>query len=101
VLNVVTAGKAIPVKFSLSGNKGLNIFAAGSPSSVTISCDGTAPQDDIEETVNAGGSSLSYTALTDQYNYVWKTENSWKNTCRQLIVRLNDGTEHRANFKFK
>jgi hypothetical protein len=101
VLNVVSAGKAIPVKFSLSGNKGLNIFAAGSPSSVTISCDGTAPQDDIEETVNAGGSSLSYTALTDQYNYVWKTENSWKNTCRQLIVRLNDGTEHRANFKFK
>src|SRR6185369_8070766 len=28
VLNVVNAGKAIPVKFSLSGNKGLNIFAA-------------------------------------------------------------------------
>ena len=101
VLNVVTAGKAIPVKFSLSGDKGLNIFAANSPSSVTISCDSSAPQDDIEETVNAGGSSLSYTALTDQYNYVWKTQTSWKNTCRQLVVKLNDGTEHRANFKFK
>lgn len=101
VLNVVTAGKAIPVKFSLSGNKGLNIFAAGSPSTTSISCDSSAPQDDIEETVNAGGSSLSYTASSDQYNYVWKTENSWKNTCRQLVVRLNDGTEHRANFKFK
>lgn len=100
-LNVVNAGKAIPVKFTLSGNKGLNIFAANSPFSVTISCDGSAPQSDIEETVNAGGSSLNYTASTDQYNYVWKTENSWKNTCRQLILRLNDGTEHRANFKFK
>ena len=101
VLNVVTAGKAIPVKFSLSGNKGLNIFAAGSPTSLSISCDSSAPQDDIEETVNAGGSSLSYTASSDQYNYVWKTDNAWKNTCRQLVVRLNDGTEHRANFKFK
>lgn len=101
VLNVVNAGKAIPVKFSLSGNKGLNIFAANSPSSVSISCDGSAPQSDIEETVNAGGSSLSYSASSDQYNYVWKTENQWKNTCRQLTLRLNDGTEHKANFKFK
>ena len=101
VLNVVNAGKAIPVKFSLSGNKGLNIFAANSPSSVSINCDGSAPQSDIEETVNAGGSSLSYSASSDQYNYVWKTENQWKNTCRQLTLRLNDGTEHKANFKFK
>ena len=100
-LNVVNAGKAIPVKFSLSGNKGLNIFAANSPYTISINCDGSLPQSDIEETVNAGGSSLSYNASTDQYNYVWKTENQWKNTCRQLVVTLNDGSEHRANFKFK
>lgn len=101
VFNVVNAGRAIPVKFSLSGNKGLDIFAAGSPSTISINCDGSAPQNDIEETLNAGGSSLSYDATTDQYIYVWKTQNSWKNTCRQLIVTLNDGTDHRANFKFK
>ncbi len=100
-LNVVNAGKGAPVKFSLSGNKGLNIFAANSPYSISISCDGSLPQNDLDETVNAGGSSLSYTASSDQYNYVWKTENQWKNTCRQLVVVLNDGSEHRANFKFK
>ena len=100
-LNVVNAGKAIPVKFSLSGNKGLNIFAASSPYSVAINCDGSLPQDDIEETVNASSSSLAYSSTSDQYNYVWKTENSWVGTCRQLIVTLNDGSEHRANFKFK
>jgi hypothetical protein len=44
---------------------------------------------------------LNYSTTTDQYNYVWKTENSWKNTCRQLTLKLNDGTEHKANFKFK
>ena len=34
-LNSVKAGSAIPVKFSLGGDKGLNIFAAGYPKSVS------------------------------------------------------------------
>jgi hypothetical protein len=98
--NVVNAGKGIPVKFSLSGNKGLSIFAANYPISVVINCDGTG-EDEIEQTVNAGQSSLSYDSSTDQYNYVWKTQNSWAGTCRQLIVKLNDGSEYRANFRFR
>jgi len=36
VVNVVNAGRAIPVKFSLGGNKGLNIFAPGYPVSQQI-----------------------------------------------------------------
>ena len=99
--NEMKAGQAVPVKFSLSGNKGLNIFASGSPNSVQISCDNGAAILPVEETVNAGSSSLSYDANTDRYNYVWKTENSWKNSCRQLNVVLNDGTTHSAKFKFK
>ena len=99
-LNVMNAGKAIPVKFSLSGNKGLSIFAAGYPQVVVINCDGSN-EAEVEQTVNAGQSSLSYDSSTDQYNYVWKTQNSWAGTCRQLIVKLNDGTEHRANFRFR
>ncbi|HKP47729.1 MAG TPA: PxKF domain-containing protein [Pyrinomonadaceae bacterium] len=101
VFNSMKAGQAAPVKFSLSGNKGLNIFAVGSPSSVQISCQSGAPVSTVEETVNAGGSSLSYSATSDQYNYVWKTDSSWKNTCRQLTVTLNDGSQHQANFTFK
>lgn len=100
-LNVVQAGRAIPVKFSLSGYKGLGIFAAGSPESGPIVCNSSDPAVDLTETVNAGGSSLSYNPTTDQYNYVWKTEGSWAGTCRQLVVTLNDGSTHRANFKFK
>jgi uncharacterized repeat protein (TIGR01451 family) len=100
-LNVVNAGRAIPVKFSLSGSKGLNIFAAGYPASGPITCNSSDPAVDLTETVTAGNSSLSYDAGGEQYNYVWKTESSWAGTCRQLIVKLNDGTEHRANFKFK
>ena len=100
-LNVVQAGRGIPVKFSLSGNKGLGIFAAGSPSSGPIACNSSDPAADLVGTVTAGGSSLSYDPTTDQYIYVWKTDGSWAGTCRQLVVQLNDGSIHRANFKFK
>src|SRR6185369_2217266 len=100
-LNIVQAGRAVPVKFSLSGNKGLGIFAAGSPSSGPIPCNSSDPATDLVGTVTAGGSSLSYDPTTDQYIYVWKTEAAWAGTCRQLVVQLNDGSIHRANFKFK
>src|SRR6266511_4321181 len=100
-VNVVNAGRAIPVKFSLSGDKGLNIFAAGFPASQQIMCNDGAPASEIEQTVTAGGSSLSYDAESDTYTYVWKTEESWAGTCRQLIVRLNDGSERVTFFKFK
>ncbi|HEY6047020.1 MAG TPA: PxKF domain-containing protein, partial [Pyrinomonadaceae bacterium] len=100
-LNTVQAGRAIPVKFSLSGNKGLGIFAVGSPSSGPIVCNSSDPATLLEETVTAGGSSLRYDPSSDQYIYVWKTEQGWAGTCRQLVVHLNDGSTHRANFKFK
>ncbi|HET9221858.1 MAG TPA: ExeM/NucH family extracellular endonuclease, partial [Roseiflexaceae bacterium] len=99
-VNSVKAGQAIPVKFSLSGNQGLNIFLGGYPLSQQIACSSGAPVDDIEQTDSAGASGLSYDPGSDQYHYVWKTEKSWAGTCRHLIVKLNDGTSYRANFKF-
>lgn len=98
-LNSVNAGRAIPVKFSLSGNKGLNIFAPNNPYTVSLNCNTNDPGVDVVETLTAGGSSLSFGG--DQYNYVWKTESSWAGTCRQLVITLNDGSVHVANFKFK
>jgi FG-GAP repeat protein len=100
-VNVVNAGRAIPVKFSLSGDQGLDIFAEGFPVSQQIACGDGAPESEIEQTVTAGGSSLSYDVESDTYTYVWKTEDSWAGTCRQLILRLNDGSERVAYFKFK
>jgi hypothetical protein len=99
--NAVKAGQAIPVKFSLSGDQGLDVLASGYPQSQQVTCDASAPQDGIDETLTAGNSSLSYDASTDTYTYVWKTNKAWANTCRQLVVKLNDGTIHRANFTFK
>jgi hypothetical protein len=99
ILNKAKAGSAIPVKFSLSGFQGLNIFLAGYPVSTVTTC-GSTTTDTIETTVTAGSSSLSYDATSDQYNYVWKTDKSWAGTCRTLTVKLIDGTIHQANFNF-
>jgi hypothetical protein len=101
VFNVAKAGSAIPVKFSLTGNQGLNIFFDSTyPKSQMIACDASAPADGIESTVTAGSSSLTYDATSDQYSYVWKTDSGWAGTCRALILKMKDGTMHRADFKF-
>lgn len=100
-VNTVKAGSAIPIKFSLSGYKGLNIFAIDSPASGVVTCNSSDPAVDLTEIDTPGNSGLTYNAGSDQYHYNWKTLKAWENTCRQLVVKLNDGTEHRANFKFK
>jgi len=100
MVNTVKAGSAIPVKFSLSGNQGLNIFKSGSPASASYTCSGTAPTDAIEQTVTASNSSLSYDSTTDQYTYVWKTDKAWAGSCRALVVKPADNTMRTANFQF-
>jgi parallel beta-helix repeat protein len=99
-VNSVNAGQSIPVKFSLTGYQGMNIFATGFPASQAIACSNGTP-DLIEETATAGASGLSYDATTDRYTYVWKTEKAWKGTCRKLVVKFTDGTMKEALFQFK
>lgn len=100
-LNVAKAGSGIPVKFSLGGNQGLDVFQAGYPRVTTMSCSTSAPEDVIETTVTAGGSSLQYDATTNQYTYVWKTSSSWAGTCQRFDLGLNDGSTHTFLVEFK
>ena len=87
------------MKFSLNGDQGLEIFDLNYPKSEPIACEAIGSVDAIEQTTSANSSGLTYDATTDQYIYVWRTNKDWRG-CRQLVVKLNDGTEHRANFKF-
>ena len=98
-LNKANGGQNIPLKFSLSGNKGLAIFATDFPASQEIGCADNVPVNELEETNSPGGSTLTYSP--DTYHYNWKTEKSWAGTCRVLVVKLNDGSSHTAYFKFK
>lgn len=53
-----------------------------------------------KQTETAGESSLSYDLTTGQYTYVWKTDKAWSGQSRKLVLRLDDGSEHEANFAF-
>jgi PKD domain len=98
VINSVKAGQSVPVKFSLGGDQGLNIFASGYPTFEFMACVGGVV--DTVETTTTGNSSLSYDPATDQYTYVWKTDKNWANKCGTLQVKFNDGTTQTALFKF-
>jgi hypothetical protein len=99
-LNQMNAGRAVPLKFSLGGNQGLSIFAPDYPKSQTIQCSAQSPVDGVEQTVTAGSSSLSYDPVTGIYTYTWKTDRSWANSCRQIILKFIDGQIYTANFRF-
>jgi hypothetical protein len=99
-VNTSTAGSSIPLKFSLSGYKGMNVLASGYPASSPVPCDQSEPGPIVEETQTAGNKLLSYDVATDQYSYIWKTSTAWKRSCRILILKLADGTEHYARFSF-
>ena len=102
VVNVVKAGSAIPVQFSLGGDLGLSIFAFNAPYSVNAPYGfGVMTFDNVELTVSASKNGLSYDPATGRYTYVWKTDKAWAGTYRQLRVVLKDGSEYTANFRIR
>jgi hypothetical protein len=102
VWNRAKAGQAIPVKFSLAGDQGLDLFTPGFPKAVQAACPGAGtPIDPIETyAIAAGGSALSYDALSDEYSYVWKTERSWGGKCFRFELGLHDGSNHTFETQF-
>lgn len=99
-VNTVKAGAAVPVKFSLGGDFGLNVLASGSPRSAGITCDPSAAVDPVEQTVTASVSGLQYDPVSGTYTYVWKTDRSWGGSCRQFTLTLQDGSVATARFRF-
>ena len=88
----------MPVKFSVSGAGGTlsDVLAAGYPQAAPVSC--TAPEavTSGEPTSGVGNPSAE---VGDDFHYDWKTDRSWHG-CRALIVKLVDGSYHRAVFDF-
>jgi hypothetical protein len=97
-VNTVRAGSAVPVKFRLGGDRGLDVLADGYPRVVGGTCGTTT--DAVEESVAASSSGLTYAASSQTYSYVWKT--SRENTgCRELVLKFRDGSELRAIFRLR
>ena len=68
-MNAVKAGQAIPVRFSLGGDRGLTIFEGGYPATLQVACDLSGGTSTVNETTNAGNSSLAYDRA-DRYLHV-------------------------------
>jgi hypothetical protein len=101
VVNVVNAGSTVPMKFSVGGYRGTDLFAAGFPASSAQSCLMGAPSDVLEQVSSPGASGLTYDAGSDRYQLNWKTQKSWTGSCRTLVLKLRDGSTHTAQFRFK
>jgi hypothetical protein len=98
--NSVRAGSTVPLRFSLGGNQGLDIFANDFPKSRDVNC-ATGAGNGGFEIVPPGSSTLSYDPRTGEYQLGWQTLSSWAGTCRELVVRFKDGTTATAWFAFK
>ncbi|HEX2251032.1 MAG TPA: PxKF domain-containing protein [Gemmatimonadales bacterium] len=95
-VNVLMAGSAVPIKFTVGGYRGQQVLGQ-SPRSVEVTCPAGTPETIIRPGIAAssGLRSLGYS-----YTYVWKTNPSWAGTCRKFILTLIDGSVHEALFRF-
>lgn len=95
-VSTADAGPVLKVKFGLGGNQGQNPVV--SAQSAEASCSTGLPTGSLED-ANAKG--LTYDRASKQYQLNWKTSKSWSGTCRQLSLRLDDGTIHTAQYYFE
>jgi hypothetical protein len=85
------AGDTVPIKFSLGGDRGLDVLArvGWRPCFVTSG-----------DSSSAFGS-LSYSSRPDRYTFMWQTDKGWAGSCREAFVVLRDGTSHAALVTFR
>jgi hypothetical protein len=101
-VNVVKAGKVVPLKWLLADAAGVPVTTLGSVrvSTVSHSCTTTAGgvQDPVEETA-PGGSGLQN--LGDgSYQYNWRTPTSYAGSCRTVRLDLGDDLPRPVEFRF-
>jgi uncharacterized repeat protein (TIGR01451 family) len=100
VMNQANAGSQIPLKFSLGGNFGTDVFADGFPQQQQFNCTTLAPIGSSTP-LPPNGFSFNFNGGTNQYNFNWKSDPNWAGQCHQISLKLNDGTAaHLANFQF-
>jgi hypothetical protein len=102
-LNLANAGQAIPVKWAITTLN--NVVVSDSTSFVSlesyqVACATNDPLTTPIEEYAAGGSGLQYVG-NGNWQFVWKTPKTYAGTCRVILLNLSDGTQHKANFKFK
>jgi hypothetical protein len=102
VLNSVKGGSTVPLKFEVfagvapAGELTTTTAIGASIKYAKISCDGSAPVDEIE-TLASGSTALRFDDTSGQFVYNWKTPTGAG--CYRVTVSLADGSSIWANFK--
>jgi hypothetical protein len=94
-INDARAGDGIALKFSLSGDQGLNVISKRTWQ--PASCADWSP---TASATSADGK-LSYSASTDRYRDIVTTSAAWKGTCRILRVQFADSITREVRVSFK
>ena len=89
----VAAGAAVPVAFSLGGNRGPAAIVDG-PVASRVNCRTGASLGGARP---VGG--LRY--ARGAYQTLWQTSRRWSGQCRELAVELADGTRRTARVRFR
>ena len=95
-LNGWKAGQRVPVRFSLGGARGLDAVVAVEVAEVECG----AGEEPVAGEPAQLGRRLTYRERKGLYRFGWRTERSWADSCRQLLVKLDDDSVQRANFRF-
>lgn len=99
--NRVRAGWPLLLRFSLGGDRGLDIFAPGSPVSYPVDCTTREPVGDRIPARTVRDRGPRYTRLSGRYRYFWQTHRAWKGQCRVLDMRFREGTTAQLLVRFR
>jgi Bacterial Ig domain len=96
------AGAPVPIRFELGGNQRLDVIKEGWPQVAEVGCDFTAEPDRGDPVRKPRWfKQILRGRHSTRFLFLWKTNRSWGGTCRQFMLKLNDGTVKRADFKFR
>ena len=103
--NVGQAGRTFPIKWQLKDASGKFISDLGvvlyNPLRYMQTIGGSPIWDDPIAGDTSGASGLRYDSASNQYIFTWQTAKSFAGNSYELLLELNDGTVHKALFKFK
>lgn len=94
------AGQVLPVKFEVGGaaTGDLNILASGQPISQQVNCTTKTTIGSAETALSSDNQGLRATGK--KYSFEWRTNKSWKNSCRVFSLKFKDNSIQKALFMF-
>jgi hypothetical protein len=102
MLNIVKAGRAVPLLFNVYDTNGPVSNLSGANVTVTsqaINCLSLSESPDELEEYASGGSGLQNLG-GGAYQFNWKTPKTYAGSCQRVHLHVGDGLSHTADFQF-